>query len=127
LFDIINQNPPFQSIADDVAITNIQGYQVTLSSVPSGIAKGQWFCPAGLSCIPQIPYEFFPLLKERTVATIAEAMDMSQLQAAAKAKIQEYESNALAMIRPRVQGSPRVIINKDGMNTWANGRWGGFR
>src|SRR4029077_16050852 len=35
-FDIINPLPPFQSIADDVAITLISGFQITLSSVPAG-------------------------------------------------------------------------------------------
>lgn len=121
-FDIINPLPPFQSIADDQAITLIAGSQITLSSVPTGIAVGQWVCPAMLSCIPQIPYDMFPLLVERTVAAIAEGLDMSQLQASAKAKIAEFEDNALAMARPRISGSPRVIINKDGMGR--SGWWG---
>ena len=126
-FDIINPLPPFQSISDDVAITHIAGYQLTLRSVPSGLAKGQWVCPAMMSCIPQIPYEFFPLLIDMTVADIARGLDMSQLLASTNASIEEFKANALAITRPRVTGSPKVIINKDGMNTWANGRWGGFR
>lgn len=126
-FDIINPLPPFQSIQDDQAITLISGFQLTFSSVPTNLAIGQWVCPSMLSCIPQIPFEFFPLLTEMTVATLSEGLDMSQLLAAAKAKIENYINNAGAMARPRVTGSPRVIINKDGMNTWANGRWGGFR
>lgn len=126
-FDIINDQPPFQSIVDDATITAISGSQITLTSVPTGLARGQWVCPAMLSCIPQIPYEFFALLEERTVAVLAEALDMSQLLASAKARIVEFENNASAIARPRVSGSPKVIINRDGMNTWANGRWGGFR
>ncbi len=127
-FDIINQLPPFASIADDVTINAINGFQVTLDIVPDGLAIGQWFCPAMLSCIPQIPYDIFPLLTERTVATIAEGLDMSQLLASSKAKIQEFENNALAMMRPRVTGSPRVIINKDGMSQRGfGGVGGGFR
>lgn len=124
-FDIINPLPPFQSIADDVTVTLIAGFQVTLSSLPAGIAVGQWFCPAMLSCIPQIPYEMFPLLTERTVATIAEALDMSQLLASSKAKIQEFEGNALALARPRVTGSPKVIINKDSFGRLGFGGAGG--
>jgi hypothetical protein len=115
-FDIINPLPPFQSIADDATITLISGFQVTLTTVPSGLAVGQWVCPAMLSCIPQIPYEFFPLLTERTVATIAEAMDMSQLLASSKAKIQEFEANAAALARPRVTGSPKLIISSNAFN-----------
>ena len=127
-FDIINPLPPFQSIGDDLAITLINGYQVTLSSVPSGIAVGQWFCPAMLSCIPQIPYELFPLLKQSTVATVATGLDMSQLLASANAQIKEYRDDALALTRPRVTGSPKVIINKDSFgNRGFGGVGGGYR
>ncbi len=124
-FDIIKPLPPFASVVDDIAITTINGLQVTIASVPDGLEEGQWFCPAGLACIPQIPYDMFPLLVERTVATIAEAMDMSQLLASSKAKIAEFESNAMAMIRPRVTGSPRVIVNKDAFNNRGYGGIGG--
>ncbi len=126
-FDIINNLPPFQSISDDAAITLISGQQITLSSVPTGIAKGQWVCPAMLSCIPQIPYELFPLLTELAVATLAEGLDMSQLLAAAKAKIELYSSNAAKLARPRVTGSPKVIINKNGMGRGFGGMGGGWR
>lgn len=125
VFDVINPLPPFQSIVDDLTISLINGFQVTVSSV-AGLAKGQWFCPAGLACIPQIPYELFPLLKSMTVQTIAEALDMSQLASSTAKKVEEYKSNALTLARPRVAGSPKVIINRDnfgasGMtrgNTW---------
>lgn len=126
-FDIINQFPPFQSIVDDATITNITGFQVTLTTVPANIAIGQWFCPAMLSCIPQIPYDMFPLLTERTVATLAEALDMSQLQASSKAKIAEFEGNSAALARPRVTGSPKVIIRKDGVGRGWGGMGGGWR
>ncbi len=127
-FDIINQLPPFQSRGDDLTISNITGQQVTFNNLPSSVAKGDWVCPAMLSCIPQIPYEFFPLLTERTVATIAEAMDMSQLLASSKAKIQEFEANAAALARPRVTGSVKLIINKDAFNrNGFGGQGGGWR
>lgn len=126
-FDIINPLPPFQTIVDDATITLISGFQVTLTTVPAGLAVGQWLCPAMLACIPQIPYDMFPLLTERTVATVAEALDMSQLLASSKAKIAEFEGNAAAMARPRVTGSPKIILNKDGMSRGAFGQGGGWR
>ena len=125
-FDIINQMPPFQSFGDDLAVSLISGFQITISgTLPASVVKGAWVCPAMLSCIPQIPYEFFPLLVERTVATIAEALDMSQLLAAANAKIQKFEEHAAKLARPRIQGSPRVIINKDGFGRQGFGGMGG--
>ena len=117
-FDIINQLPPFQSRGDDLAISLISGQQVTVTNLPTSVQKGDWFCPAMLSCIPQIPYEFFPLLTELAVATIAEGSDMAQLLAAAKAKIESYSENSMTLARPRVTGSPKLIINRDNTNTF---------
>lgn len=124
-FDVINPLPPFQSIADDVTINTINGYQVTLGTVPAGLANGQWLCPAMLSCIPQIPFELFPLLKSMTVAAVASGLDMSQLLAATNAEIESMKADALALTRPRVTGSPKVIINKDSFGRLGMGR--GFR
>ena len=126
-FDIVNQLPPFQSIVDDATVTDITGQQVTLTTVPAGLARGQWVCPAMLSCIPQIPYELFPLLTELAVAALSEGLDMSQLLASAKAKIELYASNSAKLTRPRVSGSPKLIINKSGMGRGFGGMGGGWR
>ena len=124
--DIINQYPPFQSFGDDLAITTVNAAYITLTNAPpTGVVAGSWICPSQLSCIPQIPYEMFPLLTEYTVAAIAEAMDMSQLLASAKAKIEKYEANALSVARPRVKGSPAVIVSKDAANQRGFGNMGG--
>ncbi len=126
-FDIINQNPPFQSRGDDLTISLISGQQVTVDDLPSSVQKGDWFCPAMMSCIPQIPFELFPLLTELTVAALGEGLDMSQLIATAKAKIEAYGQNGSALSRPRVTGSPKIIINKDGMGRGFGGMGGGYR
>src|ERR1035437_347762 len=123
-FDIINQLPPFQSRGDDLAISLIAGQQITVTNLPAPGQKGDCLSPAMLSCIPQIPYEFFPLLTELAVATIAEGSDMAQLLAAAKAKIESYSANSMTLARPRVTGSPKLIINRDNAN-WNGGR--GYR
>jgi len=125
LFDIIAPLPPFNTVADDVAITDINGQQITLTSAPAGIAKGQWVCQSMMSCIPQIPYEFFPLLKQMTIATVATGLDMSQLLASANAEIKDMKDDALALARPRITGSPKVIINKDSFGSRGFGGIGG--
>ena len=125
-FDLINNLPPFQSIGDDLTITNITGNNVTFSSVPSGALNGMWICPAMLSCIPQIPYELFPLLTELTVADLGEGLDMSALIATAKAKIQTFVTNSNMLTRPRIKGSPKVIINRDLLSGTGLGGMGGF-
>ena len=78
-----------------------------------------------MSCIPQIPYEFFPLLKQMTIATVATGLDMSQLLASANAEIKDMKDDALALARPRITGSPKVIINKDSFGSRGFGGIGG--
>jgi len=128
-FDIINPGPPFNSIQDDQAVTLIAGFDLTFASLPAGLAKGQWVCPAGTTCVPQLPYEFYTLLIERTVSAVAEGLDMSQLLQASQRKCQELEANMLCLVRPRVMGSVQKIINKDNLSngtTWGRG-FGGYR
>jgi hypothetical protein len=130
LFDIINNFPPFQSLDDGQAVTaiNTGSSQVTVATLPTTVTTGMWFCPQMMSCIPQIPYELFPLLTEMTIATLAQGLDMSQLLAASNAKIKMYIENSTALVRPRIQGSPRVIINKDSFGRLGfGGVGGGFR
>ena len=98
---------------------------MTFSSLPASVINGAWVCPAGLACIPQIPYEYFALLEECTVAVLAEALDMSQLLASANAKIEKFQEAALKLVRPRISGSPRVIVNKDGLGRQGFGGVGG--
>ena len=67
--DVINNLPPFNSIADDVVITDITGLVLTVS-VPSlysstfwdAVAQNYWLAPSMTSPIPQLPYEAFPYL-----------------------------------------------------------------
>ena len=60
-----------------------------------------------------------------TVAAVAAGLDMSQLLAATNAEIESMKADALALTRPRVTGSPKVIINKDSFGRLGMGR--GFR
>jgi hypothetical protein len=113
LFDCINNFPPFNSVGDDQTITNITGFQLTFTSVPTGLAIGMYVCPRMMSCIPQIPYENFGLLIERTIIRVAEALDMSVLLQAAKQNYKEMEDNMLVLERPRISGSPQKCINRN--------------
>lgn len=117
-FDIINQLPPFQTRGDDLAISLIAGQQITVTNLPSSVQKGDWLCPAMLSCIPQIPYEMFPLLSECAAATLGKGLDMAQFLAACNAIVEIYKSNSLTLMRPRVTGSPKLIVNRDNTNSF---------
>ena len=127
-FDIIQNNPQFRSMSDDTQITNVSGNMITLSMsaadvVTNGIAAGMWVCPATTTCIPQIPYEAFPLLVQRGIMRVAESyMEVAAVQAAEKRYI-EMKDNLVKMIEPRVQGGTKTVINPDSKVRF-RGFWG---
>lgn len=113
-FDVIPNSPQFTSRADDKAITAIDNTlkTVTVSTIPTGLVVGDWFCPATMSCIPQIPYDMFPLLAQRGVIRFLEAIgDMQSLQVAER-KYQDMAADFARTVSPRVQGTPKKIVNR---------------
>lgn len=112
-FDVIDNQPQFSSIGDDQIITTISGNDLTFTTLPTGIHAGQWVCPSGQSCIPQIPYSLFPLLVYRTVYKMAQALGDSTLLQTAKDSYTEAREDALKMLTPRMESENKIIQNKN--------------
>jgi hypothetical protein len=116
-FDVIQNFPQFSSISDGLAITLISNLNITLASVPTGLAVGMYLCPTGMSCVPQIPYEAFSLLVQCGIERLAESLgDVQGSQVAAK-RCEKLAMTLIKLIAPRVQKATKKIINKnDGCN-----------
>jgi hypothetical protein len=112
-FDVINNLPQFSSIQDDQVVTNINGNVLTFSALPTGLAVGQWVCPAGMSCIPQIPYALFPILVLRAAIRIGVALGDSQLVSTLKDDLAKAEEMALKIMTPRVENDQKIIVNRN--------------
>jgi hypothetical protein len=116
-FDVIQNFPQFKSISDGQAITLISNLNITLSSVPTGLAVGMYLCPTGVSCIPQIPYEAFSFLVQCGIERLAESLGDSQGAQVAAKRAEKLALNIVRLIAPRVQKGTKKIINKnDGPN-----------
>lgn len=129
--DIINNLPPFQSIADDVVITNINGLTLTItvpaaysSTFWTAVAQNFWAAPSMSTPIPQMPYEAFPLLtalgKKELLSGIAD-------QAMLKDADQDIEDAIMLMnseLTPRVEGTPKVLSGFGGILNYGNNRIG---
>jgi hypothetical protein len=115
IFDIISQYPIFPSIADDLTITNLTGFTITLTALPTGIAVGQWVCEAGFTAIPQLPYEAHHVLAQLGASKCLEALKDSEGLVAAKDKAKEMLSELIRIITPRVGGQGRKIVNRGGI------------
>lgn len=125
-FDLINGAIAFQSKGDDLAITAIDTNLLTLTvtSLPSDAAIGDWFCLAGTSPIPQIPYQMFPYLAQ-CVANLCMAglADMEPYQDGKKKEVQMKE-DLLKLMQPRDMGNVQTVVNRGGL--FDNGAFWGW-
>lgn len=115
IFDVIAATPMFEPIADDQAITALSGNDLTFSSLPTGLAVGQWVCEAGFSPVPQLPYEGALVLAElaavKALGAIKDAPGLKEAKAQAKDDLDYF----IRLITPRNPGTPQKIVNRSGI------------
>lgn len=119
-FDIIQNFPQFNSISDGATITAINTItnQITLTTVPTGIAVGMYVCPTLMSCIPQMPYEFFGLLINKAIMTMASSLGDSQGYQLAEKNYTETKTALIKLVDPRVQGGRKIVVNRNSPANW---------
>lgn len=121
-FDIIKPTAPFKSIKDDQAISAVSGvgFEVTFTTLPTGLAVGQWLCEAGTSPIPQIAYEGHGYLAQLGLIKACEAMKDTQGLKNASDKAKELKENFMKVINPRSDGGPKKVSNRKGIFSHSN-------
>ena len=119
LVDLVKAQPGFDATAIDQVITNINSGVITFSSaLPTNVSAGDYVCLAGQSCVTQVPVELLPLLTQYIVVRVLSAQkDRSALQDAI-AELKTLEENASLLLAPRVQGSPKRVVNARAINRW---------
>lgn len=120
--DLLNAQSPFLLWARDVTVTAITSSTISVatsevidetSTVTPGV--NDYICPRLKSNIPQVPEEFHPILAQMVVERLMEAMgDLNKL-AAVKAKILEMKQKAFLLISNRVESSPAIVMNRNGI------------
>lgn len=126
LVDMTQAQPPFGILSTDVSITNISSLTLTLSSVPSELQVGDWISLAGTTCIPQLPFEFVPLLCQRVSVKVLEGQGYLPKMQVAQKKLEEMEKDVQAIINPRDEGNPKVIQPSRGLIVAGPARRGGW-
>jgi len=126
-FDVIPNSPQFTSLGDDLTISAINQVTptatvLTFNSYPTGVAVGDWVCPATLSCVPQIPYDIFPLLAQRGVIKCLEALGDNQNLQVAERRYQDMAVDFARTVSPRIQGTPKKIVNRTAGFSWSYNR-----
>jgi hypothetical protein len=123
-YDVINHLPPFNSIGDDNTLSLFSGNDLTFTTLPSGIAVGNWVCLSMQSPVPQIPYEAFPLLSQfGAVRCLASIGDQNALPEA-KAELADMILKFNSMLTPRVEGTPRTITGRNNIFNYGRSTFG---
>lgn len=115
--DIINANSGNETILRDAVITAVDSMALTITIDQSCalVNVSDYICLAGESAVPQCPEEMHPLLAQRVICRVLEALNDREGLAAASAKLKEMELNILALIDARVVGKPLKIVNRHGL------------
>lgn len=114
LVDIINNNPQFTSQGDNQLVSTASGTSIVMTNaIPATVLVGMWVCPSGLTCVPQIPLEAYPLLISRGALRIAAALGNQNLFNVASKMAEDGAAKIRSMISPRVAGSPKKFVNKN--------------
>ena len=113
IVDIINNLPQFTSQSDDDLITNISGTSITLTTLPTTVVSGQWLCPQGTTCVPQLPLELYPLLINAACLRVFTSMQNANGFNTMSKIVAAQMDDAKTLLTPRWKGQPKKIINKN--------------
>jgi hypothetical protein len=140
-FDIIPNSPQFTSLRDDQTISLVNVNNLTFSSpgndqftglpltpLPSNIQTGaftmqvgDWICPSQMSCIPQIPYDMFAMLVQRGKIRVLESLGDTQNLTVAERRYQDMAVDFARTVSPRIDGTPKKIVNRNTNSFWGSG------
>jgi len=113
-------------IEQDATITNISGTTITFGAgvVPSSLQAGDWISLAQTAPLAtMIPNECQSYIETLTVQRALKLLGDIEGAQALESDAKEEKSNLLLMLEPRIDGEPKIIINR---NSILRSRVGGF-
>lgn len=100
--DFVQGDNPYDLLDYDKAITGVSGTTISFSSLPDGLAVGDWVCLAGESPVPMVPEEMHSVLVQSAlVAALSSKKDKAvEFEAAV---LERVKTDAIRMLDPRVE------------------------
>lgn len=108
-FDLIQAKGGHRHMAIDLTSTLISGTSITLPSLPTGLAVGDYIALAGESPVVQMPPDFQPILATLTASEMLLSMSQPQGEKVLAKGIRNLEI-AQKMLTPRVVGEEELIL-----------------
>lgn len=107
-FDLIQRNGGHRHMSIDLTSTLVSGTAITLPSLPTGLAVGDYVAIAGQSPVVQMPPDFQPVLSTLVAAEMLLSMSQPRGEKVLAKGLKALES-AQRMLTPRVIGEQEVI------------------
>lgn len=121
--DIVRALPGFDWVQVDRAYTGATGVNINVGGTNQGTVVGDYICQRFTSCVVQLPYEWRHVLVQATAVKVLEAVGDRQGMQVAEAKMQQALEAAVDLVSPRVDGTPRKIVNRTGPLSRARFGW----
>lgn len=114
-YDFVKGKPGFDTLGKDFSASAVGASSVTFSStLPTGLAVGDFVCLAQETPVAQLPVELHSLLAQRVSATILHALGDPKAKAAYELAA-DMEKRLLKILSPRTEGSNRYVMNRYGV------------
>ena len=110
IFDLICAKAPYQCRAIDQTSTTVAGTSITFAALPTGLVVGDWLALAEYTPIPQVPFEFQPVLAQMTVVKALEALGDNDGVKRAEKALDTLQQKALTLVTPRNHGEPKRVV-----------------
>jgi len=120
--DIVQANPLFNTLSLGITAT-ISTLTITPSTMPTGLAVGDWMSLENESCIPQIPLEAHALLAQATVIRVQDILQDNKGVKNAEGRMERLEESVRDLLTPRVPGEVEKIKNYESFLTPRYNRW----
>lgn len=109
--DFVAGKPGFDVLGADLTATGSTATTLTFSSLPTGLAIGDYVCVAGKSPVPTIPLEFHSILEQRVAIAVCKAIGDIEHATSLIAELVDMQRDAgMTVLSPRTEGSPRKIL-----------------
>lgn len=116
LYDLIQQKPPFGTLALDQGVSSVTSTTVVFSStLPSSLAVGDWLSLAGQTPIIQMPIEVQTLFVQLVANQCLKNSPHVASYQAGVADAKSLMDNAVGLLDHRIENAGRKVVNRTGI------------
>lgn len=121
-YDFVKATPNFKIYTMDATASAVTTSSITFATLPTGLTVGDYICLSQESPIPQISYELFPLLIQRSLEIILRGINDLAGSKKAEDESEKLEASARKLISDRVDENTKKIYSPNNISNWVWGR-----